>query len=226
MTRSCPVHRRRGEHTTSRCRRLPRPIRRNRRCRPRSRRSGRRRCRRYSCRRRRTSPPLADAAGKTPLSVAVAVATAVDAGAPSAPLADAAGKTSLPVTVAAAGATAAAAASTTVPPPHVGTSPTKGARDGGYGPVESMKTRYRGLPDLTFVFLGTARLIAFASPQPSPDAVTMLACGCMGMDLRVVERSDGDDRTLHKLRSSPQTAVARHRCWPNVRTFRIANICV
>ena len=58
MTRSCPVHWRRGEYTTSRCHRLPRPIRRNHRCcRRRSRRSGRRRCRCYSCRRRRTSHP-------------------------------------------------------------------------------------------------------------------------------------------------------------------------
>ena len=53
MTRSCPVHGRRGEHTTSRCRRLPRPIRRNRRCRCRRRsRRRRRRCCRYNCRRR------------------------------------------------------------------------------------------------------------------------------------------------------------------------------
>ena len=70
--------------------------------------------------------------------------------------------------------------------PHVGPSPTKGARDGGHGPVGSMKTRCSGLPDLTFAFLGTARLIAFASPQPSPDAVTTPACGCMGIGLRVV----------------------------------------
>ena len=39
--------------------------------------------------------------------------------------------------------------------------------DGGYGPVRSINTRRNGLPYLTFVSLGTARLIAFASPQPS-----------------------------------------------------------
>ena len=129
---------------------------------------------------------LADAAAKTPLPVTVDAATAADVGAPSAPLADAAGKTPLAVTVAAAGTTAAAAASTTVPPPHVGLSPTKGARDGGYGPIGSIKICCSGHPDLTFVFLGTVRLIPFASPQPSPDAVTTLACGCMEMSLRVV----------------------------------------
>ena len=111
--------------------------------------------------------PLADATGKTPRTVTVDAATATDSGAPSAHHADAAGKTPLPVTVAAAGATAAAAASITAPPPHVGTSLRKGARDGGYGPVGLIKTRCNGLLDLTFVFLGTARLIAFASPQPS-----------------------------------------------------------